>query len=76
MDEKFCILYNGHEKGARQLIIERGITSDKELALMSGDEVEEVINNHYAAIKTDDEDYLLVPKDKMEEFNNIITWIK
>lgn len=61
MDNEFRIIYDSHEKAAKQLLIETGIASGKELATMADIEVEE--------------DYLLIPKDKVEEFNKIISAI-
>ena len=61
MDNGFRIIYDDHEKAAKQLLIETGIPSGKEPATMAGIEVEG--------------DYLFIPKDKVKEFNKIISAI-
>ena len=61
MNNEFRIIYDSREKAARQLLNKTGIASGKELETMAGIEV--------------GEDYLFIPKDKVKEFNKIISAI-
>lgn len=73
--KKFEITCTGHETKARRLLLEEALKTEKELALMTSNEVEDVINANFECYKCGD-DWLLVPKDKVYEFNRIVTWIE
>ena len=75
MKDGFEIIFTGHESRARQLILEKKIKSEKELATMTSYEVEQTINANFVTIRAG-EDWLLIPNDMMKEFNKIITWIE
>ncbi len=66
---------NGHEQKARILLLEKGFKTAKELAVMISRDVEQVINENFECYKSGD-DWLLVPKDKVAEFNSIVAWIE
>lgn len=74
MNTGFFIIYTGHEKNARKMILENGLKSDKELAMMATCEIEQIVNENFEAIRAED-DWLLIPKDKLADFNEIATWI-
>lgn len=75
MEKSFKISCTGHEKGARKLLFKMGIKTEKDLALMSCKEVEQVVNEKFEAIESED-DWLLIPKEKMAKFNEIVNWIE
>ena len=74
MNTVFEIIYTGHESKARKMILKNGLKSDKELATMTSHEVEKTINANFEAIRAGD-DWLLIPRDKLADFNEIATWI-
>jgi uncharacterized protein YcgL (UPF0745 family) len=69
----FQIEYNGHGKNARKAIMKLGLATEKELALMNDNEVEDLINkSDYFAFKCEEnEGYALVHKKYEKE----IIWI-
>lgn len=71
----FQILYVGHERAARSLLLEKQIKTAEELAMMTSYDVEKAINEAYACVQ-DGEDWLLAPKDKFDYINSLISWIK
>ncbi len=72
---KFEIKYNGHEIAARKKLLKEGFKTADELAVMVSPDVENEINKHYEAIECG-EDWLLVLKSEMKQFNEIISWIE
>lgn len=74
MNDGFHIKYTGHESRARKILLARGIKTAEELAVMASYEVEQAINAAFRAIDCG-EDWLLVPLDKVADFNELITWI-
>lgn len=75
MEEKFGIYCTGHEIAARRLLLKNGTKTADELALMTSYEVEQVVNADFKAIKCG-ENWLLVPNDKLADFQGLVTWIK
>ena len=75
MKDGFAIGFTGHETKARRLLLQNGLKTAKELALMTSFEVEQVINANFNAIECG-EDWLLVPRDKWSDFQGLVTWIK
>lgn len=74
MKNDFEINYSSHERAARSLLMREKYKTEKELAVMTGKEVEIAINEKYVAIQAA-EDWLLIPKDKYEDFQQIAEWI-
>lgn len=74
MNDGFHIKYTGHEFRARKLLLKKGLKTAEELAVMASFEVEQAINAAFKAIDCG-EDWLLVPLEKVAEFNELITWI-
>lgn len=70
----FVIGYDGHERAARKLLLQEKMKTIDELAIMSAREIEQTINAGFEAIECGD-DWLLVPREKFDEFKEIITWI-
>lgn len=75
MNDGFRIKYNGHELRARKLLLKQGLKTAEELAVMASYEVEQAINAAFEAVDCG-EDWLLVPRDKVAEFNALITWVE
>lgn len=74
MNDGFHIKYTGHELRARKLLLKKGLKTAEELAVTASFEVEQAINAVFKAIDCG-EDWLLVPLDKVADFNELITWI-
>lgn len=64
--------FTGHHVNARLLMSK--YLKEKDLALMTDEEIEKKINDWYIAIQLGD-DWMLVPKEKIDAFEKMITWI-
>lgn len=64
--------YTGQERDARKLLIDEKIASIEEVAIMSGDEVEEKIQERYEVVAKADEEIILVKKEDMEKFEKLV----
>ena len=64
--------YTGQERNARKLLIDEKIASIEEVAIMSGDEVEEKIRERYEVVAKADEEIILVKKEDMEQFEKLV----
>lgn len=73
--DRFEMNFTGHEEKARLLLLKEGFKTEKELAVMTSKNVEQVINENFECYKCGF-DWLLVPKDEVSEFNSIVTWIE
>lgn len=73
-DKRFEANYRGHEARARKLLLEKGLKTAEELALMDTVAVEQAINAEYEAYPSG-EDWLLIPKDRHPDFCGIAVWI-
>lgn len=71
----FNIVWNKHEKRAREFLISSEIVPEKELSLMTRTDIEDKINEHFISFKDEHDDWLLVPKEKEKEFVQMVTWI-
>ncbi|MCI8274923.1 MAG: hypothetical protein HFI66_04815 [Lachnospiraceae bacterium] len=74
-DKGFEANYRGHEAQARVLLLEKGLKTAEELAIMDAVAVEQAVNEEYEAYPSGD-DWLLVPKGRLGEFCGIVTWIE
>lgn len=73
-NQGFEINYRGHGLGARKLLLEKGFCTAEELALMDAAAVEQAVNAEYEAFQSG-EDWILVPRDRYDEFCEIAFWI-
>lgn len=71
----FEIDYLGHERNARKLLLKDNLVTLEELATMTSNDVTSRINRNYICYKNGS-DWLLIPKEKEDEFNQIIKWIE
>ena len=63
-----CLLYAGMIKDARKLAFKDKMATAEELALMSEQEICDLIAQNYDIVMSEDEKVLLIPKDKMVDF--------
>lgn len=64
--------YAGQERDARELLIDEKIASIKDVAIMSGEDVEEKIKERYEVVAKADEEILLVKKEDMKQFEKLV----
>lgn len=74
MNDGFHIKYTGHETRARKLLLKKELKTADELAVMTSFEVEQAINAEFQAFDCG-EDWLLIPQDKVSDFQALVTWI-
>ncbi len=70
-----CLLYNGMIKDARKLALKDKMATAEELALMSELEICDLIAQNYDIVMSEDEKVLLIPKDKMGEFEQMAVYL-
>lgn len=73
LDNKF--LYIGMEKDARRLALRDKMAPAEEIAVMSGIEVCNLIVEKYEVVMCESENILLIPEDKMTEFNQMAVFL-
>lgn len=71
--QKYKSQFSGHTRQARRLM-SRYIKKN-DLALMTDDDIEKRINEWYISIQFGD-DWMLIPREKVDAFEKMITWIK
>lgn len=69
------LFYIGMEKGARRLALRDKMAPAEEIAVMSEIEVCDLIVEKYEVVMCESEDILLVPKDKMKQFNQMAVYL-
>lgn len=69
------LLYTGMEKDARKLALKDKMASAEDIAIMSELEVCDLIMEKYDLVMDRDECVLLIPKDKMSEFNEMAVYL-
>ena len=67
--------YVGQLSGARELLVDKKIVTLERLAMMSDADVKELINENFIVIGADSDSYILIPRDKLSEFNKIALYI-
>lgn len=70
------LYYNSQERQLRQLAVEKKLTTPEELAVMSKQEVCDLVAKTYAVVSTGDECVTLFPKDKMKLFNENVVYLE
>lgn len=70
-----CLLYTGMIKDARKLAFKDKMATAEELALMSEQEICDLIAQNYDIVMSEDEKVLLIPKDKMDEFKKMAVYL-
>ena len=69
------LLYTGMIRDARKLAFKDKMATVKELALMSELEICDLIEQNYNVVMSEDEKVLLIPKDKMDEFEQMAVYL-
>ena len=69
------LLYTGMIRDARKLAFKDKMATAEELALMSEPEICDLIERDYNIIMSEDEKVLLIPKDKMDEFEKMAVYL-
>ena len=69
------LFYIGMEKDARMLALRDKMAHAEEIAVMSEIEVCDLIVEKYEVVMCESEDILLIPKDKMKEFNKMSVYL-
>lgn len=69
------LLYTGMQKDARKLALKDKMATAEELALMSELEICDLIAQNYDIVMSEDEKVLLIPKDKMDEFEQMAVYL-
>ena len=69
------LFYIGMEKGARRLALRDKMAPAEEIEVMSEIEVCDLIVEKYEVVMCESEDILLIPKDKMKEFNQMAVYL-
>ena len=69
------LLYTGMISGARKLALKDKMATAEELALMSELEICDLIEQNYNVVMSEDEKVLLIPKDKMDEFEQMAVYL-
>ena len=73
LSEKLC--YSGMQKDARKLALKDKMAPIEDIAVMTALEVYDLIVEKYEVAICEDENILLIPKDKMEEFNKMAVYL-
>jgi hypothetical protein len=67
--------YIGMERDARMLALNDKMASAEDIAIMSAIEVCDLIVEKYEVVMSEYESVLLIPKDKMTEFNKMAVFL-
>lgn len=70
------LLYAGMVKDARKLAFKDKMATAEELALMSELEICDLIAKNYNIVMSEDEKVLLIPKDKIDEFEQMAVYLR
>lgn len=70
-----CLFYAGMVKDARKLAFKDKMATAEELALMSEQEICDLIAQNYDIVMSEGEKVLLIPKDKMDEFEQMAVYL-
>lgn len=68
--------YTGMEKDARKLAVRDKMASVEDIAIMNIEEVCDLIAKKYEVVMNEGECVLLIPKDRMQEFNKMAVYIE
>ena len=75
-DLEKAISYTGQEQAARKLLVKMNTIPIEQIAVMTNLEVYQAILKKYIIVMTDDENILLVEKDKIQDFNKIAVFLR
>lgn len=69
------INYIGQERASRNLLVKMNTVPLEQVATMTELDVYEAILDKYKFIISNDENILLVEKDKLQDFNKLAVWL-
>lgn len=69
---EYLFNYTGQERKARKLLIDEKISSVEDVAIMSGKDVGEKIQERYEVVVNANEEIFLVKKEDMEQFEKLV----
>lgn len=67
--------YMGQERQARRLLIDEKLATVEDVAVMTGGEVSDMIQEHYEVIFSQGEEILLVKKSDMTKFQSFAKFL-
>lgn len=70
------INYTGQARAARNLLVKMNTVPVEQIATMTELDVYEAILEKYKFIISDSENILLIEKDKLQDFNKIVVWLR
>ena len=70
------INYIGQARAARNLLVKMNTVPVEQIAAMTELDVYEAILEKYKFIISDSENILLIEKDKLQDFNKIVVWLR
>ena len=67
--------YVGQLSGARKLLVDKKLVTLERLAMMSDADVKDMVEEKFVVIGADSDSYILIPRDKLSEFDKIALYI-
>lgn len=69
------ICYLSMERCARKIILKDNLAKSEDVAIMADVEVYEILLQKYEVVRCEDEEILLIDKEKIKEFNNMAVYL-
>ena len=69
------VMYTGMERDARAILLKDNLATVEDLAMMTSLDVFDRLLEKYEVIMCEEQDILLIDKEKMEEFNNMAIYL-
>ena len=66
------VLYLGQERAMRQLLMDEGLATVEEVAVMTAVEVYDKVLQNYEYVGSEEEDLLFVKKEDMDTYNSLV----
>ena len=70
------IMYTGMERDARAILLKDSLATAEDVALMTSLDVFERLLEKYEVIMCEEEEILLIDKEKMKEFNSMAIYLR
>lgn len=67
--------YLSMERCARKIILKDNLAKAEDVAIMTDVEVYEILLQKYEVVRCEDEEILLIDKEKIKEFNNMAVYL-
>lgn len=69
------VMYTGMERDARAILLKDNLATVEDIAMMTSLDVFDRLLEKYEVIMCEEQDILLIAKDKMEEFNDMAVYL-